>query len=113
MATEYTVPDDTAFYSQNITVLNSSFTMTLEYNSTDYRWRFTIENSDGVLLQGVPLKKGYSPTKRYSLDELEGGNFWVFAKTSTDDALGYDNFGFDKAYGLYFLTTEEEEALGL
>lgn len=113
MATEILTLNNRAFFTQNISLLGESFTITLKYNSTDKRWRFSLSTVAGTLIVGKPLAINSSPTKPYQFIELKGGNFWCLRKKNTEEPIKFDNLGFDKDYGLFFLTTEEEESLGL
>lgn len=111
---EFPVPQDRAFSSQNHSILGQSLVLSLNYNSTDKAWRLSLRGANNTpIILGRRLVPLTSPTRPYALDTLRGGNFWVFAKTLTDQPLAYDNFGIGKAYGLFFLTTDEEEALEL
>lgn len=114
MALEIPIPDDKASFSENIIIGGLPTTLTLNFNSTDQKWRIKVQdNNENVLIQGIPLTPNKSPTKKYSLSYFDNGNLWVIRKVKTDKPLGYDNFGFNKDYGLFYLTAEEEEALGI
>jgi hypothetical protein len=113
MASELNVRDGSSFFTQNVSFLGQALTIRLSFNSTDRKWRIDISNKDGAIIEGALLVSGASPTKRYSLDSLKGGNFWVLQKTNTDQPLEFNNLGFNKDYGLYFLTTAEETQYGL
>lgn len=114
MAIEIPVRKDSSAFTQNLSLLGQSVTLGLTFNSTDKKWRLDLFNAQGnSLLRGRLLVNNQSPSERYKLNALVGGNFWVFKKKATDSELGYNNLGFNKDYGLFFLTTAEEEELGL
>ena len=113
MATEIPTLENKAFFSQNISLLGTSYVVSLAYNSTDQKWRFSLSTGDAFIVKGQPLVANSSPTAKYQFENLRGGNFWCIRKRFTDRPVTIDNLGFDKDYGLFFLTTEEEEEIGL
>ena len=113
MATEIPIIEGRAFFSQNISLLRTSFLVSLNYNSTDAKWRLTLENEEKVVIRGQPLSPNNSPTRKYQFEELRGGNFWCIRKQFTEEPVSFENLGFDKDYGLFFLTDEEEVEIGL
>lgn len=113
MAIELQTLENKAFFSQNISLLNTSFQVTLKYNSTDKLWRFSLKTPENVVVKGVPLVANTNLTGKYKFDVLRGGNFWCLRKKVTTEPVKFDNLGFDKDYGLFFLTTTEEKEIGL
>lgn len=52
-------------------------------------------------------------TGNHIVEELSEGNLWCLKNSNTKKPLGFDNFGDEKDYRLYWIPSEEEEELGI
>lgn len=101
---------------QSISIKNVGITLVCKFNTINSSWYLDLYNASGteLVVAGIKVMPNQNLTGRYLLDILpENGNLWCLRKRSTKESVGRSNFGINKDYSLYWLTSEEEVNLGL
>jgi hypothetical protein len=104
-----------SYYSQRVSLSNSLFNLTFKFNSVNKSWYIDISSVSGrnKHLTGLMVVPNQNLTGRYLVDELSGGNLWCIKNSNTKEPLGFDNFGDEKDYRLYWIPSNEEKELGI
>lgn len=106
MAVEIPVPDSS--YSEvNISLSGSTYNIIYKLNSRDNRLYFDIYLEDSLIKSGIKVMEDQSLLGRYLLDDFLHGDIFCLSKENTNDDVSLDNIGFNKPYGLFYLTNSE------
>jgi hypothetical protein len=103
------------YYSQIISLSNSLFRITLKFNSVNKSWYVDIASVSGreKYLTGIMVVANQNLTGGSIVEELSEGNLWCLKDSKTQERLGFNNFGNNKDYSLYWIPSNEEQELGI
>lgn len=114
MPTNIKIPNS-AWHTQDITVGGELIRLTLKYNTSDEMWYLDLANASGnTLLNGVKVMPNQSLTKRYKATvSLPDGNLWCVRRKNDFSPPSRDNLGIGKTYELWWISSNEEEEIGI
>ena len=112
MAIKIRIPDS-AYSEQQVNLADTVLTFTLKFNSRNSAWYLDIKDAANTsdVKTGIKVMPNQNLTGRYLIDELQNGNIWCLRQQSTFDDIDRENLGINEAYGLWYLTSSEEEEL--
>lgn len=98
------------YSEQRVTIGGISLTLTFKYNSRNSSWYMDIKDGSNTntILSGIKIMPNQNLTGRYILKNFPSGNFWCIRQKNDFTPINRDNFGSDKVYALYWLTSQEE-----
>lgn len=101
------------YFNQDVILGGRTYNLLFKFNDSDKSWYISLRDSfKNDLLSGIKILPNQNLTEVFSYkDLLLGGNIWCLKSKATKEPLGLDNLGIDKSYELFWLTTEDEEAL--
>lgn len=103
------------YTEQRVTLGRNVVTLVFKYNIVDESWYMDIFTSEGQtpIKTGIKIMPNQNLTGRYILDNLKGGNIWCLRQKRDFTPVTRDNFGGDRTYQLYWLSSDEEEEIGV
>lgn len=114
MAIRIRVPDS-AFSQQQVNLENTVLTFILKFNSRNLSWYLDLKDASDTnnVKTGIKVMPNQNLTGRYNIPELTNGNVWCLRQQSTTEDIDRENFGLNRAYGLWYLTSSEEQELNI
>lgn len=97
------------FFSQEVILGETSYVLTLKFNTSDEAWYLSISYPEGTqLLNGIKLMPNQNLTGAFSyLERLTGGDLWCVRLKNDRSPLGRDNLGIGKTYELVWISSQE------
>lgn len=100
--------DTTSSSISRVSLSNTTYYIKLYFSTREKSWYITLlDVSRSVIMEGVKLQFGVSPT-RHLLNSTLGGNLYISRSSPKADTLGRNNFGQDLDYSLVYITSAEE-----
>lgn len=86
-----------------------------KYNNRTESWVVDVYEDDGItpIILGLTMRRDQNLTGRYVLPSLVEGDLFCLKVKSGTEKLGLDNIGRGKTFGLYWISDEEQELLGI
>lgn len=94
---------DVSNSSAKVSLAGVTFTFQYTYNSTSKTFYLNVLKSGRLIVAGLKLTEGSLLWNKYALDELSIGEIFVAKLKETEEPVGRDNIGLDKAYELVFI----------
>lgn len=107
--------DDNTYQEKLLTLNGNSLFITYSYNTRDNRWYFDIvDRNDIDIISGVKILPDQNLTGKYlDVNNLLNGNIYCVNTRLDGTDITRDNFGTDKKFQLWYLTSEEEADIGV
>jgi hypothetical protein len=113
MALKINIPD-IPNSTQRISLEGVTYLLRLVFNTRSTSWHFNLSDELGdIIYDQTAIQHSQNLSFRFRNEKTPLGDFFCLKIEDTEEALGRDNFGNDKAYRLYYITPSEIIELGL
>jgi hypothetical protein len=84
-----------------------NYKLFFNFNSSDQRYRIDISLNDKPVITGLKVVEDTPLIRKYNLPDFDHGELYVLKLKDTDEPVGRNNFGIDKAYELIYVANSE------
>jgi hypothetical protein len=107
--------EDHSYQEKLVTVGGNSVNITFTFNTRDSRWYFDLVDRNGIdIVSGVKILPSQNLTGHYlDVTSIIGGNFYCANTRSNREDITRDNFGTDKQFQFWYISSEEEVEKGI
>jgi hypothetical protein len=92
---------------QSITLAGIEYRFIFSFNERDQRWRLDIYVQDVPVIHGIKIMENQSFLYLYNLESFIHGDLSCIRMKKDNKDVGFDNFGYNKAYELIYFTNDE------